>query len=210
MNDTPMDLLLQFPVRKSGKQKHAFRDAVQAYAADRGYRMQIEKGNVIIGDPETALYLITSCYGSNSGVVTLLETVASMPQNLRERVCYVLFDGKWGATYHRQKHRYASDLQMVLHVRCAGNGDTIAFTPGKGLKSDEEKLNRLIELERRCGQKRIIVLDKVKICWNQFPTAVNISARKGKFPNFRDNVVDYTNVNILRASLITYIGGASE
>ena len=63
----PMDVRNAFPVRKSKKQKHAFRDAVQSYVTELGYEVTIEKGsmganNVIIGNPETAKYLITAHY----------------------------------------------------------------------------------------------------------------------------------------------------
>jgi hypothetical protein len=66
MIHTPMDVLTAFPVRKSGKQKQAFRDAVQTYARDLGYETSVEKGNgahnVIIGNPDTAKYLVTAHY----------------------------------------------------------------------------------------------------------------------------------------------------
>lgn len=63
----PMDVLTQFPVRKSKKQKQAFRDDVQAYAASLGYECHVEKGslgakNFVIGDPEKAGVLITAHY----------------------------------------------------------------------------------------------------------------------------------------------------
>lgn len=62
-----MDVLEQFPIRKTKKQKQAFRDAVQSYAAEQGYETTVEKGslgsrNIIIGNPETAKYLITAHY----------------------------------------------------------------------------------------------------------------------------------------------------
>ena len=67
MLTTPMDVLHQFPVRKSRAQKQAFRDAVQAYAESLGYSVAIEKGsmgvrNLVIGDPKTAKYLVTAHY----------------------------------------------------------------------------------------------------------------------------------------------------
>ena len=63
----PMDILDAFPVRKSKRQKQEFRDAVQSYLAQLGYSANMEKGsfgcqNVVIGDPETAQYLITAHY----------------------------------------------------------------------------------------------------------------------------------------------------
>ena len=63
----PMDILSAFPVRKSKQQKQEFRDAVQSYLAQFGYSASVEKGslgcrNMVIGDPETAQYLITAHY----------------------------------------------------------------------------------------------------------------------------------------------------
>lgn len=65
--DQPMDVLRDFPVRKSKKQKAQFREAVRAYTAGLGFEMQVEKGsfgsqNVILGNPERAEYLITAHY----------------------------------------------------------------------------------------------------------------------------------------------------
>ena len=67
MLNTPMDVLERFPVRKSGKQKAAFRAAVQAYAMNLGYEYREEKGsfgcrNVMIGNPENAEFLVTAHY----------------------------------------------------------------------------------------------------------------------------------------------------
>ena len=63
----PMDILSAFPVRKSKQQKQEFRDAVQSYLKQFGYSASVEKGslgcrNMVIGDPETAQYLITAHY----------------------------------------------------------------------------------------------------------------------------------------------------
>ena len=67
MLDTPMDILEQFPVRKTKRQKQAFRTAVQSYAEKLNYPVTVEKGsfgvhNLILGDPETANYLVTAHY----------------------------------------------------------------------------------------------------------------------------------------------------
>jgi hypothetical protein len=63
----PMDVLHQFPVRKSKKQKKDFRDAVCSYVQSLGYAVTVESGsfgsrNVVMGDPETAKYLVTAHY----------------------------------------------------------------------------------------------------------------------------------------------------
>ncbi len=67
MND-PMDILKEFPVRKTKAQKERFRAEVCAYAEKLGYPCKVEhKGlgsgyNVVMGDPENAEYLVTAHY----------------------------------------------------------------------------------------------------------------------------------------------------
>lgn len=63
----PLDILEQFPIRKTKQQKQAFRAAVQSYAEKLGYPVTEEKGsfsayNLILGDPETAKFLVTAHY----------------------------------------------------------------------------------------------------------------------------------------------------
>lgn len=67
MIDTPMDVLRDFPVRKTKKQKQAFRDAICSYLSGIGYDVTIEKGrygthNIIFGNPDSAKYLVTAHY----------------------------------------------------------------------------------------------------------------------------------------------------
>ncbi len=74
MLDTPMDVVSQFPVRKSKLQKKRFLLAVQFYAESLGYPIRVEAGafgcrNLLLGDPETASYLVTAHY----------DTCARMP-----------------------------------------------------------------------------------------------------------------------------------
>lgn len=63
----PMDVRTAYPVRKSQKQKQAFREDVQALAKSWSYESRVEKGtfgarNLILGDPATAKYLVTAHY----------------------------------------------------------------------------------------------------------------------------------------------------
>lgn len=74
MLETPMDVLHQFPMRRTKKQKQAFRDAVSRYAEGLDYPVSVEKGsfgarNVLLGDPEKARFLLTAHYDTCSGMV---------------------------------------------------------------------------------------------------------------------------------------------
>ena len=310
MIESPMDVLRNHPVRRSGKQKRSFRDAVQSYAENQGYRVTVESGslgsrNIVIGDPETARYLVTAHYDTpsawwvsnrmtpchlpllilsqillavglflptaavtlltaylmpgtrmwyltavvmvwltffwmvfgpanprnanqnTSGVVAVLEMMQSMPRNMRDRVCFVLFDlgelGMVGSGSYRKKHRYAVKIQTVLNLDCVGDGDNIMLFPDENVKQDHRLMELLCAMERSCGDKFIQVRREGFTFFpsdhRNFPRAVGICALRGKgrlasvvrIHTFRDKVLDYTNINILRACLVTLISsGAVE
>ena len=74
MFTTPMEIGDAFPIRKSRKQKQAFREAVESYARELGYGCVMEKGsfgcvNVIMGDPDRAEYLVTAHYDTCAGMI---------------------------------------------------------------------------------------------------------------------------------------------
>ena len=74
MLEEPFDVLKQYPVRKTGKQKQAFRTALQAYGEKLGYPVTVERGsfgahNVILGDPDRANYLVTAHYDTCAGML---------------------------------------------------------------------------------------------------------------------------------------------
>ena len=65
--NTPMDVVKNYPVRKSKKQKQAFRADVTQWLQTLGYPVCEEKGsfhscNLVIGDPQRARYLVTAHY----------------------------------------------------------------------------------------------------------------------------------------------------
>lgn len=65
--NTPMDVVKNYPVRKSKKQKQAFRTDVTQRLQNLGYPVCEEEGsfhscNLVIGDPQRARYLVTAHY----------------------------------------------------------------------------------------------------------------------------------------------------
>ena len=301
----PMDILEQFPIRKTNAQKQGFRNDVESYAKQLGYPCKIERGNrgtqnIVIGDPESAKYLITAHYDTpasiglpniitpknlffyllwqifivgllivlavvvgysvwffthfdrlaflagyivymailllvmfgpanknnandnTSGVVTVLETVRTLPENLRSKVCFVLFDmeerGLVGSSLYRKSHKNATDNQLILNLDCVGDGDEMVMFPTKKLKKDE---NIMASLDRICGHNgnKILSLHKKGFYvypsdQRNFPKGVGIAAFRrskvlglycDKIHTKRDTTLDQTNVNILRAALTTLV-----
>lgn len=300
----PMDVLTAFPVRKSKAQKQEFRDAVQSYVMGLGYPVTVEKGsfgarNVVIGDPETAKYLVTAHYDTcarlpipnlitpcnfwpflayqllvallmlalpavpgvligwlaksfsvgylvwyacfwvvfalmlfgpankhnandnTSGVVTVLEIARTLPENQREKVCFVLFDleeaGLIGSASYCKAHKKAVENQIVLNLDCVGDGDEIRMFPTKKLKKDRKKLTSLYKACGYFGKKNVLVHEKGFSVYPSdqanFPYGVGICAlNKGKAGLYlsrihtpKDTILEETNINILRAALTTLI-----
>ena len=164
---------------------------------------------------------------NTSGVVTLLETMSTMPDNLRERVCFVLFDleeaGLVGSSSYRKAHKEETDRQMVLNLDCVGDGNEIVLFPMKTLKKNDEKMNQLQRMVGKYGTKSISIRKKGFAYYpsdqKHFPYGVGIAAfRRAKgiglycsrIHTWRDTVLEQTNVNILRAALTSLIGAAEK
>ncbi len=164
---------------------------------------------------------------NTSGVVTLLEIAATLPENLRDRVAFVLFDleeaGLIGSVAYRKAHKAETERQIVLNLDCVGDGDEIVFFPTKKLKKAPQKLKLFQKILGKQGKKRISLHTKGFSYYpsdqKNFPYGVGISALRrnkwvglycGRIHTSRDTVLEHTNVNILRAALISLIGAAEE
>lgn len=159
---------------------------------------------------------------NTSGVVTVLETIRTLPENLRGKVCFVLFDleeaGLIGSASYRKAHKAETDKQIVLNLDCVGDGDEIVFFPTKKLRKDGKKLSWLYKSIGRYGDKTINVREKGFAVYpsdqTQFPYGVGIAALHrskiglylGRIHTPKDIVLEITNVNILRACLTSLIG----
>ena len=310
MISKPMDVLTNYEIRKSKKQKSAFISAVTDYIQTQRYDVKIEKGkfgvrNIVVGDPENAEYLVTAHYDTpasigipnlitpcnpvtyflfqflvvgallgismavalavraltndasiaflswyvvyfsifglmmfgpanrhnandnTSGVVTVLEMMHSMPENLRHKVCFVLFDleeaGLVGSGVYRKLHKAAVEKQVMLNLDCVGDGDVIQFVPVKKAKQDEVFLKKLASICGKVGNKELRLRIKGFTAGSSdhknFPKGVGIMVFRyqkgiglycGRIHTYRDKFLDQTNVNILRAALITLIGSADK
>ena len=158
---------------------------------------------------------------NTSGVVTLLEIAKSLPENQRKHVCFVLFDleeaGLIGSASYRRAHKAQTDRQMVLNLDCVGDGDTILLFPTKQLKKDRKRLTSLYKACGYFGKKRILLREKGFAFYPSdqanFPVGVGICALRsrkkmlylGRIHTKKDTILEQTNVNLLRAALITYI-----
>lgn len=158
---------------------------------------------------------------NTSGVVTLLEIARTLPENLRGRTCFVLFDleeaGLLGSASYRKAHKKETDRQTVLNLDCVGDGDHIRFFPTKKLKKDKKRLSALCKACGCFGEKDIQIREKGFSFYPSdqvnFPYGMGICALRqsklglylGRIHTKRDTILEQTNVNLLRAALTTYI-----
>ena len=173
-----------------------------------------------------ALMLVGPANPSNandntSGAVTLLEIAKSMPDNQRKKVAFVLFDleeaGLIGSASYRKAHKAQTDRQMVLNLDCVGDGDYLTLFPTKKLRKDRKRLTSLYKACGYVGKKSILLHEKGFSIYPSdqaaFPCGVGICALKkrkktlylSRIHTKEDTFLERTNVNLLRAALITYI-----
>lgn len=162
---------------------------------------------------------------NTSGVVTVLEIASTIPEALRPKVCFVLFDleeaGLIGSIGYKHAHKKAVRNQVVLNLDCVGEGDDLYFFPTGKLKRDKNKVR---ELEAVCGQysgKSISVRKRGFAFYPSdqvnFPYGVGICAlKKSPFGLYlsrihtpKDTILEAENVNILRNALISIISGSA-
>ncbi len=208
----PMDVRRKFPARKTLEQKQAFRDAVLSYAREQGYPVETRNGSILLGNPESAAYLVTAYCSITSAVITLLEIARTMPVNQRNKVCFAILDRKRELSRLLLKEK----TQMVLNLEEVGWGNHIRLMPTGKLKTDRKKLTAFYKACGYFGNKDILVLEKGLVFSGiqrlRFPVGVSIRCMKqGKLVAYPERIpegtdpIDEINVNILRAALTTFI-----
>jgi len=159
---------------------------------------------------------------NTSGVVAVLETAAAIPTDLRDQVCFVLFDleegGLLGSLSYRKLHRKATVHQLVLNLDCVGEGDEILLFPTKKLKMNAERISAVKKLCSKTEQKSIYVKDCGFSIYpsdqSNFPVGFGIAAfcrskwaglYIGKIHTRKDRVLDEKNIALLREFLVQVI-----
>lgn len=161
---------------------------------------------------------------NSSGVITALEIARSLQANQRGKVCFVLFDleeaGLVGSAAYRRAHKAETESQIVLNLDCVGNGDHIIFFPTKKAKKNADLMKQIHRLGGWFGKKHIQLKKDGFYTYpsdqRNFPVGIGIAAfHKAKFVGYycdkihtkKDIILEETNVNLLRAALITLISG---
>lgn len=83
---------------------------------------------------------------NTSGVATVLEAMARIPQDKRDKVAFILFDneekGMLGSNSFASKHKQIRKDTLLVNMDCVGMGETILFFSPKKARQ-HEKFNLL-------------------------------------------------------------------
>ena len=303
MTDVSRKIFEAYHVRKSKKQKAAFRDYLCGELEKAGYSPKVEKKgsscNVVVGDPERAKLLYTAHYDTcavlpfpnfitprnmvfyllyqllilipmfalafgaeilmlvlwkdaplwaamavtyavlifccwwlmdgpanrhtandnTSGVLTLIEIALTLPEELRDKVCFVFFDneekGLLGSSAFAGMHKEAKKNAFCINFDCVSDGDHIQFYPSKEVKKDAELLRLLEECFPAQGEKKTEVVRSFGFYPSdqaRFKKGVGVCALKKKpvigyymdrIHTRKDTVLDEKNLELLRMGALT-------
>lgn len=159
---------------------------------------------------------------NTSGVVAVLEIAKSLPQIDRNKVCFVLFDleeaGLIGSASYQRAHKKETSKQLVMNLDCVGDGSEILFLPTKKVLKNSQYMDALRKVTGKFGERAIRLHEKGFCMYpsdhKNFPHGVGIAAlhktKRGllylnRIHTGKDTILEITNVNLLRACLISLI-----
>lgn len=157
---------------------------------------------------------------NTSGVITLLEIYAAMPETLRQQTCFVFFDneekGLIGSGQFRRKYKKQMENKLLINFDCVSDGDNIMIAASK--KAGKAYHPALVRAYRDQGSKKILLerLNKVYYPSDQagFPVAIAVAALNYKKPfgyymdkihTKRDTVFDQENICYLTEHTISLL-----
>ena len=213
----PVDVMNAFPLGKSRKQTAIFFSAVQSYAQDLAYCCTEETSlggisNLIIGDPQKSCYVVL-CGVCRSAAVLTLELMRNLPENRRDRVCFVFHaDSPISVRAYCRNQIDALSHQIVFRLGDISEGDVIRMFPTKQLNLDRKKLTSLYKACGYFGKKSLLVQEKSHLAsLTPFPYGVGVcTVKPGKKETYANRCrnaqmpPEETNINILRAALISF------
>ena len=159
---------------------------------------------------------------NTSGVVTVLEIMKMLPEDMRDRVCFVLFDleeaGLIGSASYANAHKTQIKNQLVLNCDCVGDGDELMMFPNKKVRKNSATMDALRSICQNKGQKSLGLQEKGFAYYpsdqKNFPYGVGIAAfRRSRWAGLycdkihtkKDTVLDENNVSFLRDQMIRLI-----
>ena len=158
---------------------------------------------------------------NTSGVITLLETALALPEEQRNKVCFVFFDneekGVLGSAAFAKLHKKEIAGTLMLNFDCVSDGNYIQFYPMKKPKRDKCLLNRLEQMFPSAHEKTVEVVRSFGFYPSDqkaFPLGVAVCALKKKpligyymdrIHTGRDTVLEQENISLLRDGVLRLV-----
>lgn len=158
---------------------------------------------------------------NTSGVIGVIETVLAMPEELREKVVFVLFDneelGLLGSAGFAKKHMRLKNNACMINLDCVSDGDVIMLALPKNCAAEYKKL---LEESFVLWNDREVVLAPAD---NTFYPSDQMNFKHGaavaalrktkggmlymdKLHTAQDTVFDERNITFIREALIRLAG----
>jgi len=157
---------------------------------------------------------------NTSGVLTLIETALALPEEARDKVCFIFFDneekGMFGSGGFAKGHKDVKLNTVCINFDCVSDGDYIQFFPTKKLKKDARALEALEKAFRGRGGKTVEMVRSFGFYPSDnasFKRAAGVCAlRKSRVWGFymsrihtgRDTVLEEENIQLLRDGALAY------
>ncbi len=151
---------------------------------------------------------------NTSGVLTLVETALALPEELRDRVCFVFFDneekGLFGSSGFAQRHKTMRKKTLVVNFDCVSDGDYLQLYPSGAVAKDPAVMEALERAFQGRGEKEMEVYRGFAFYPSdqaQFKKGVGVCALKKKpllgyymdrIHTGRDTVLEEENIHLLR------------
>ena len=161
---------------------------------------------------------------NSSGVITLLETALSLPEEERGKVLFIFFDneekGMLGSSAFIDKYRPVLDPNaLTINFDCVGDGDHILLFPVWRVLKREEALRKVEEIySADAGEKEVRMVKKGFRFYPsdqmKFTRGIGVAALHykksvgyylGRIHTKRDTVLDRSNIDLLREANLRYI-----
>ncbi|MFR3430848.1 MAG: M28 family peptidase [Holdemanella porci] len=105
---------------------------------------------------------------NTSGIITIIESAIKLPEDLRDEVCFVLFDneelGLLGSSAFAKEYKEYLKNKLIINFDCVSDGNDIFFFPTKQIKNDQSKHEKYYKcicinrLYKSSHQQRIWIL----------------------------------------------------
>lgn len=157
---------------------------------------------------------------NTSGVITLIEMMNVIPQELHNKVAFVFFDneenGLVGASLYKKQHKNSVKNQLIINLDCVADGDNIMICVNK--KANEKYSKKVSDNFLSTSEKEVFITKASSTIYPSdqmlFPCTIAIASLKknkvigyymDKIHTNKDTNFDKRNIKYLRDTIINFM-----